>query len=203
MDSPDKDELIALGLAPSNDAESAMIDYGPPRDLHEHGCARHAAHGEGTALSEVLDLLDGDLQLSAVGTRGFVGTLDNEMISGTIVTGNVLTVLVRALGPSLADAGLPGVLANPTLELRDSNGILIADNDDWRQGGQEAEIIASGLPPPNDLEAAVILPLGPGAYTAIVDGAGGTTGPRALYKWYSLATPAHELDPAPLLKRRH
>ena len=102
----------------------------------------------------------------------------------------------------LGDAGLPGVLANPTLELRDSNGILIAANDDWRQGGQEAEIIASGLPPPNDLEAAFILPLGPGAYTAIVKGAGGTTG-LGFIQWYSLDTPAHELDPAPLLKRQH
>ncbi len=198
MDSPDKDELIALGLAPSNDAESAMIDTVRPGIYTS--VVRGTHHGEGTALSEVFDLLDGDLQLSAIGTRGFVGTLDNEMISGTIVTGNVLTVLVRALGPSLADAGLLGVLPNPTLELRDSNGILIAANDDWRKGGQEAEIIASGLPPPDDLEAAVILPLGPGAYTAVVDGAGGTTG-LGFIQWYSLAAPARELDPAPLLKR--
>lgn len=200
MDSPDKDEIIALGLAPPDDLESAMIDTLRPGIYTSVVQGSH--HGEGTALSEVFDLLDGDLQLSAVGARGFVGVGDDEMISGIIISGNPLSVLIRALGPSLADAGLPGVLPNPTLELRDSNGVLIASNDDWRKGGQEAEIIASGLPPPNDLEAAVITFLPLGIYAAIVDGAGGTTG-LGFVQWYSLAAPARELDPAPVLRRRH
>jgi hypothetical protein len=199
MDSPDKDELIALGLAPADDLESAVIDT-LERGIYT-SVVQGTQHGEGTAVSEVFDLLDGDLQLSAVGARGFVGAGDDELISGVIISSGALPVLIRALGPSLADAGLPDVLQNPTLELRDSNGVLIYSNDDWREGGQEAEIIATGLPPANDLEAAAITFLSGGNYTAIVDGAGGTTG-LGFLQMYSLDAPARELDPAPLLKPR-
>jgi hypothetical protein len=82
---------------------------------------------------------------------------------------------VRAIGPSLP---LGGKLADPTLELRDGNGTLIRSNDNWRTGGQEAEIIATGIPPANDLESAIVATLAgnSAAYTAILRGAGETTG---------------------------
>ena len=95
------------------------------------------------------------------------------MIGGLIVVGqNPLRIIVRAIGPSLP---LTGALENPTLELHDGNGALIASNNDWRSD-QEAEIIATGLSPTNDLESAIVRNLTPGNYTAIVLGVNNTTG---------------------------
>ena len=89
--------------------------------------------------------------------------------------GRCLRVLVRAIGPSLTNFGVPNALQDPTLELHDNNGTLLASNDNWRSD-QEAEIIATGLPPSNDLESAIVRDLTPGNYTAIVRGVNGTTG---------------------------
>src|ERR1700676_2369568 len=96
---------------------------------------------------------------------------------------NPLRVIVRAIGPSLP---LPGKLADPTLELRDGNGALIAANDNWRTD-QEAEIIATTIPPTNDLESAIVatLPANGASYTAIVRGVNNTTG-VALVEVYAL-----------------
>ncbi len=102
-------------------------------------------------------------------------TGDNVMIAGTIVLGQASQrVLVRAIGPSLP---VPGTLADPTLELRDGNGALIRENDNWRSD-QEAEIIATGIPPPNNLESAIVetLPASGALYTAIVRGVNNTRG---------------------------
>jgi hypothetical protein len=84
-------------------------------------------------------------------------------------------VIVRAIGPSL---NIEGKLADPTLELRDANGDLIRADDNWRTGGQETEIMQSGLAPANDLESALIetLPANNATYTAIVRGVNNTTG---------------------------
>jgi hypothetical protein len=81
-------------------------------------------------------------------------------------------VIVRAIGPSLS---VPGKLADPTLELRNGNGVLLMANDNWRTT-QEAEIIATTIPPSNDLESAIVRTLSPGNYTAIVRGANNGTG---------------------------
>ena len=83
------------------------------------------------------------------------------MIGGLIVLGqNPLRVIVRALGPSLP---VPGALENPTLELRDGDGNLVDDNDDWRDDpAEESDIIATGIPPTNDLESAIVRDLAPG-----------------------------------------
>ena len=98
--------------------------------------------------------------LGNISTRLAVETGDNVLIGGFIVTGTQpKKVIVRAIGPSLKANGVPvaGKLANPTLELNGPGG-LIASNDDWRST-QEADIIASGLPPTNDLESAIIATL--------------------------------------------
>jgi hypothetical protein len=97
------------------------------------------------------------------------------MIGGFIVGGTEpAKILVRAIGPTLTDFGVQGALADPTLELHDSNGATIA-NDDWRET-QESEIIASKLPPNKDKEPAIIATLAPGSYTAVVRGKNNTTG---------------------------
>ena len=124
------------------------------------------------------------------------------MIGGVVITGNSpVSLLIRALGPSLADAGLSGVLPNPALELHDASGALIFSNDNWRDV-QESEIIATGLAPANDLESAMVITLSPGAYTIILSGVGGTTG-LGFAQFYSLDLPIRELNPAPIIRRRH
>src|SRR5262249_7632310 len=108
---------------------------------------------------------------------GFVQTGDNVMIGGFINLGSGPTqVLIRAIGPSLALAGVSGVLANPVLELHKADGTVVT-NDNW-QTDQEAEIMATTIPPTDPLESAILLtlPVGEGAYTAIVRGANDTTG---------------------------
>jgi hypothetical protein len=131
----------------------------------------------GIALFEVYDLDQTvDSKLANVSTRGFVETGDNVMIGGTIMTGSPpARVLFRAIGPSLANFGVPNVLGDPVMELYDGNGGLIAINYDWRDT-QEAEIIATGIPPSNNLESAIVRDLAPGNYTAIVRGSSNTTG---------------------------
>jgi hypothetical protein len=91
---------------------------------------------------------------------------------------------VRALGPSLSQFGIANPLADPTLELYNSQGVLLRGNDNWRES-QEADIQATGIPPQNDLESALIALLPPGNYTAIVAGANGATG-NGLVEVYNL-----------------
>jgi hypothetical protein len=98
------------------------------------------------------------------------------MIGGVIVGNGTVTgtVLVRGIGPSLSQAGISNPLPDPTLELHDGNGSVIARNDDWKTRpdgtSQEAEIEATGIPPTNDLESAVLITLPAGNYTAILSG---------------------------------
>ncbi len=200
MDNPDKDEIIAHGLAPTDPHESAIIDTLAPGlyTFVEQGVRRT----QGVALPEIYDLLDGGLQLSAVGTRGFVSTGDNVMLGGFILTGSEsVSLLIRGLGPSLANAGLSRVLTDPNLELYDANGQLIFLDDNWKDT-QEEEIIATGLPPTDDRESAMVVTLVPGAYTAVLSGIDSTTGIGFL-QLYSLELPIRELNPAPIIKGSH
>src|SRR5207302_10812344 len=87
----------------------------------------------------------------------------------------------------LASFGITNPLADPTLELHDANGSLLASNDNWKTT-QQTEITASGYAPPNDLESAIVTTLAPGNYTAIVRGANNTTG-VALVEVYALPAP--------------
>jgi hypothetical protein len=124
-------------------------------------------------------------QLGNISTRAFVQTGDNVVIGGFIVQGNqTKRVIIRAIGPSLTQYGVPNPLFNPTLELHDGTGALIASNDNWRTtiiGGiitsnQVQEITNSGYAPGDGREAAIIADLAPGNYTAIVRGFDNTTG---------------------------
>ncbi|PYJ08914.1 MAG: hypothetical protein DMF06_11665, partial [Verrucomicrobia bacterium] len=109
-------------------------------------------------------------------TRMRVLTDENVGIGGLIVTGTVpKQVLIRAIGPSLAQAGVSGALADTVLELHGPNGFVTITNDNWRDT-QEAAIMATGIPPTNDLESAIVATLDVGSYTAIVRGKNNTTG---------------------------
>jgi hypothetical protein len=133
--------------------------------------------------------------LGNVSTRAFVQTGDNVMIGGFIVEGTqTKRVIIRAIGPELTQYGVPNALANPTLELHDATGALIASNDNWQTtiiGGiitsdQVAAISASGYAPDDFRESAMIVTLPPGNYTAIVRGVANMTG-VALAEVYDLS----------------
>ena len=167
-------EIIATTIPPSNDLESAIVATLPANSSAYTAIVRGVNNGTGIGVVEAYDLdRTVDSKLANISTRGLVQTGDNVLIGGLIVLGqNPLRVIVRAIGPSLP---LPGALGDPTLELHDGNGALIASNDNWRSD-QEAEIIATGIPPSNDLESAIVRNLAPGNYTAIVRGVNSTTG---------------------------
>jgi hypothetical protein len=125
--------------------------------------------------------------LGNISTRSFVQTGDNVMIGGFIVEGTPSKrVILRAIGPELRQYSVPNAMADPTLDLRDSNGALIAFNDDWVLSNQFQEIQDSGHAPGNPLESAIIADLAPGRYTAIVRGIDNTTG-VALVETYDLS----------------
>ena len=108
------------------------------------------------------------------------------MIGGFILGNGAGTtnILIRALGPSLANSGVSGVLADPTLELHDANGALVMSNNNWNES-QQAEIDATGLAPQNAVESAILVTVPTAAYTAIVAGNNGLTG-VALVEVYRL-----------------
>ena len=169
-------EIIATGIPPTNDLESAIVATLPANNSAYTATVRGVNNGTGIGVVEAYDLdRTVDSKLGNISTRGFVQTGDNVLIGGLIVLGqDPLRVIVRAIGPSLP---VPGALGDPTLELHDGNGALIAANDNWRSD-QEAEIIATGIPPTNDLESAIVATLSANgaSYTAIVRGVNGTTG---------------------------
>jgi hypothetical protein len=118
-----------------------------------------------------------------------VGTGAQVAIGGFIISGtNSKQVLLRATGPSLTAAGVTGAMQDPTLQLRDSAGNLVAQNDDWQSGTQANAISATGLAPTNPAESAILATLQPGSYTAILQGRNGTTG-IALVEGYELTAP--------------
>ncbi len=122
-----------------------------------------------------------------VSTRAHIGDGDELLINGFVVSGDTpKRVLLRALGPSLAAAGLTGVLGDPVLELHEPDGTVVS-NDNWKDS-QQAEIEATGIPPADDMEAAIVATLGPGAYTAVVRGQDSGTG-TALVEAYDLDQP--------------
>jgi hypothetical protein len=174
------------GLTPPNLLEPAMARNLPPGAYTV--IVRGKNQTPGIGLVELYDLspLSGNTTLGNISTRGSVGTGDNVLISGFIV-GDVgsSTVVVRALGPSLASYGVSGVLSNPYLTIYDSSGSAIASNDNWQDNTNAFDIQKNGLAPSNAMESALVLHLPAGAYTAIVTGADGGTG-VALAEVYTL-----------------
>ena len=176
-------EIIATTIPPTNDLESAIVANLPSNSAAYTAIVRGVNNGTGIGLVEAYDLdTSVDSKLANISTRGLVETDDNVLIAGTIVVGgSSQRVLVRAIGPSLP---VSGKLEDPTLELRDANGAGVRSNDNWRSD-QEAEIIATTIPPTNDLESALIETLSASPYTAIVRGVNNITG-VALVEIYAL-----------------
>jgi hypothetical protein len=186
-------EIRDSGHAPSDGRESAIIADLPAGNYT--AVVRGVNNTTGVALVEVYDLSpETDSTLHNISTRSFVQTGDNVMIGGFIVAGTESKrVIVRAIGPELTQYGVPDALLNPTLELHDHTGALIASNDNWQHtiiGGiitsdQLSDIRSSGHAPRDARESAIVAELPAGNYTAIVRGVNDTTG-VALVELYDL-----------------
>ena len=179
--------------APGDANESAIIADLQPGNYT--AIVRGVNNTLGVALVEVYDLSPSPNSiLGNISTRSFVQAGDDVMIGGFIVQGALpKNVIIRAIGPELSQYGVPNPLANPTLELHNSVGGLIARNDNWQTtiiGGiitsnQVQDIQNSGHAPGNASESAIIANLPPGNYTAIVRGVNNTIG-VALVEVYDL-----------------
>ena len=179
-------QISSSGYAPNNTNEPALIASLAAGAYT--AIVRGYNNSTGVALVEVYELDSVSTRLSNISTRGEVGTDQNVLIGGLIISGSTSKkLMIRALGPTLASApfSLSGTLSNPTLELHDSSGNLLASNDDWGSGTQAAAISASGYQPPNAKESAIIATLSSGSYTAIVRGVSNSTG-IALVEAYDL-----------------
>ena len=168
--------LTANGLAPANPLEPAIARNLVPGAYTAIVSGKDATPG--IALVELYDISPvANSKFVNISTRGSVATEDNILISGFII-GDVdsATVVVRALGPTLAGYGVSGVLSDPTLTIYDARGSAIASNDNWLDNTNWIDIRKNGLSPPNPLESALVLHLPAGAYTAVVRGANGGTG---------------------------
>ena len=162
-------EIQATGIAPPDSREPAILATLAP------GSYTAVVRGKApfVAGSAVVEMYDGsptaNASLANISSRGYVQDGDNRMIAGVIVAGGngAGKILVRGLGPSLADAGIIDPVANPTLSLRNANGTEIARNDNWADT-QAYEVYAAGIPPANGLESALVITLASGSYTAIL-----------------------------------
>jgi hypothetical protein len=192
--------ITRVGIAPDVDFTSfeasrlslAQIDNpqlgGPTGDADGDGEDNLSEFLSGTEPNDPASVIHTSRQLN-ISTRETVGTGEDVLIGGFIVTGPTpKQVILRAIGPSLAADGLTGVLQDPTLEVHDASGAVLFSNDDWKST-QQAAIEATGIPPTDDRESAIVATLDPGAYTAIVQGKNGATG-TALVE-------AYDLDPTP------
>jgi hypothetical protein len=175
-------QIKSDGLAPTNDLESAIDAVLPPGQYTAIIRGNTGTPQAGLCLFEVYDLdtqPNSNSNLGNLSTRAFVGTGNNVVIAGFVLGNNqgMDHIVVRGLGPSLSSFGIANTLADPTLELRDENGVLLLANDDWGDNAaQAAEISADGLAPSNMEESAIAATLPPGLYTAILAGLNNGTG---------------------------
>ena len=167
-------EISELGLAPRGWTESALIAELPAGN---YTAVVRGKVWAGAALLELYDVTsEATAFVSNLSTRGGVEGGERVLISGIILAPPQLSkLLVRAIGPSLDDAEVADVLDDPLLRLHNGHGDLVMENDDWTNT-QESEIKATQLAPERQKEAAMLVILQPGTYTAVVHGGRGTTG---------------------------
>lgn len=173
---PQEQQIKATTIPPSDDRESAMVRQLDPGSYT--AIVRGKGNTTGIALVEVYDLdaPGAGALLANISTRGLIRA-GETMIAGLLVRGGGdQRAIVRAIGPTLEQAGISQALQNPTLELVDGNGSSLSFNNDWQDSAQRAEIEASGFSPADPREAAIITTLPNGDYTAVVRGSGSAAG---------------------------
>ena len=168
---------IPTNLRPGDSRESAILTTLQPGSYTAIVSGKNGTSGVGLVEVYSMDNASSS-QLTNISTRGLVQTGDFVMIGGFVSSapdGSSAQLLIRAIGPSLAQFGITNILADPALRLIDGNGVTIAFDDNWRDT-QEAAIQATGNAPASDSESAILATLSPGSYTALVSGANGSTG---------------------------
>ena len=184
-------EIQNTGIPPTNDLEPAIVATLAPGAYTAIVSGRNGTSG--VALVEIYDLNQNvDSKLANLSTRAFVSIGDDIVIAGFLVSDKSASdrVVVRGIGPSLTAGGVPNALANPTLELHDTSGTLLAANNDWQDDPiQMAEITAAGLAPTNNVESAIAATLPPGLYTALLAGLNYGTGIGVVEVYDRSATP--------------
>jgi hypothetical protein len=186
QDDATQEALIrGTGLQPKDQRESALFESLSPGN---YTAIVQGKNSEGIALVEFYDVDNqpAPSRFANIATRGNVQTADNVLIAGFILWQGQSRIVVRARGPSLASLGVAGGLPDPSLELHDSQGNLLMSDDNWQENAFQAiQLQAVGFAPNSLVESALVTTLSPGAYTAIVRGAHGTTG-VALVEVYDL-----------------
>jgi hypothetical protein len=181
--------IAATGLAPLNNLEAAIdVTLAPGAYT---AIVKGKGNTSGVALVEIYDLNQSGLaKLANMSTRAMVGTGDDIVIAGFILGGSGDgRIVVRGLGPSLAAVGVANALADPSLELRDSEGALVASNNDWQDNPATAgDLITANLAPANPLESGLAVTLSPGLYTALLSGVNNSAG-IGLVEVYDLGMP--------------
>ncbi len=166
--------ITASQVAPSNDLESAIIADLAPESYT--AVVSGVGNTVGTGVVDAYDLSAASpAMLANIATRGLIQPGDKLMIAGFIVQVAPVKAVIRAVGPSLAPFGITNALADTTLQLRDANGAIVRENDDWKTD-QQQELINTGLQPTDDREAALVQTIPPGQYTAQVRGKPESTG---------------------------
>ena len=180
-------EIEESGVPPEDERESAIVITLDPGSYT--AVVRGRENTTGIAVAEIYDLDSAAASILAnISTRALVQLDENVLIGGFILGGGDLSsdVILRAIGPSLAEAGVSDALQDPTLELRNSDGDLVEANDDWQDDAADAAAVtAAGVPPRNSKESAIAASLPAGGYTVIVSGKGGDIG-VALVEIYNL-----------------
>jgi hypothetical protein len=191
QDDPAQAALIQLtGLAPTNNLEAAIDATLNPGAYT--AVVRGNGNTSGIGLVEAYDLSQAVMaKLANISTRALVGTGNDIVIAGFVLGKNSgsTQIVIRGIGGSLTLFGVANALANPTLELRDSNGAVLISNNDWQDDSvQAAQLTAAGLAPTDPLESGIVVTLSPGAYTALLAGQGNTTG-VGVVEVYDLGAP--------------
>ncbi|HEV3410313.1 MAG TPA: hypothetical protein VG095_08455, partial [Chthoniobacterales bacterium] len=167
-------DVVATGLAPGDDREPAIVRILQPGAYT--AIVRGTGGSTGVALVEAYDLQQTpNSRLANISTRGFVAGGDSVLIGG-FITGAPSRYVLRAIGPSLRNAGLTNPLSDPRLQLYDANGALRAANDDWQSDPNSSRVQSLGLAPSHPQESALFVELPSGPQTAIVRGTDGTSG---------------------------
>ena len=167
-------EISGSGLAPGNDLESAIIANLAPGSYT--AVVRGVGDTVGTGVVDAYDLSAASpARLVNIATRGLIQPGDKLMIAGFIIQNGPVRAVILATGPSLSAFGITNALPDTTLQLRDQNGVIVRENDDW-QSDQKAELEATGLQPSDPRESAMLVNIQPGQYTAQVRGKPEATG---------------------------
>ncbi len=178
--SADASTIAGYRLDPPNSIESALIltlNPGSYTAVVRSYSDSTQPVSPGVGLFELYDLHTTGGRAGNVSTRGQVGAGGSVLIGGFIIGGNQSKqVIVRAIGPSLTNAGVANAISDPTLELHNGNGATLQTNDNWQQGFDATAISSKGFAPSDNRESALMATLNPGSYTAIVQGANGATG---------------------------